>query len=131
MLYTIKQVCEKLNLTSHTVRHYTDSGLVPYIKRDKNGNRLFDDKDLNWLLVAKFLRESGMSIKEIKSYFDLCIMGFSTFQKRFEILKKLQAQTEEELNKIQFRQKCINEKIKHCEDILNGKCIDDCNPLNW
>ena len=29
MDYTIKDACQKLNLTVHTVRHYCDTGLVP------------------------------------------------------------------------------------------------------
>ena len=63
MDYTIKDVCKKLNLTVHTVRHYCDSGLVPNLRHDKNGNRIFDEESINWLQGAKFLRASGLSDK--------------------------------------------------------------------
>lgn len=43
MDYTIKDMCKKLNLTVHTVRHYCDMGLVPNLRHDKNGNRIFNE----------------------------------------------------------------------------------------
>jgi hypothetical protein len=46
-MYTVKEVAKLLNMTEHTVRYYTDMGLVPSLKRDKNGNRLFDEKSKN------------------------------------------------------------------------------------
>lgn len=131
MDYTIKDVMEKLNMTVHTVRHYCDNGLVPNLRHDKNGNRIFDDESLNWLTCTKFLRESGLSISEIKHYFDLCQIGESTFSERYKILKSLEEKTAMELKEAQSRYHCIDAKLKHCEDIKNGKCEDDCNPLNW
>lgn len=130
-MYTIKQVCEKLNMTAHTVRHYTDMEMIPSLQRDKNGNRLFDEEAVNWLLAAKFLRESGMSIKEIKVYFQLCLEGDKTFAQRYEILKKLHQQILEELKNVQSRLECVADKLNHCKEIKEGKCEDDCNPLNW
>lgn len=40
MDYTIKNMCQKLDLSVHTVRHYCDMGLVPNLRHDKNGNRI-------------------------------------------------------------------------------------------
>lgn len=33
-MYTLKQACQILNLTEHTIRYYTDIGIVE-VKRDK------------------------------------------------------------------------------------------------
>ena len=131
MDYTIKDVMKKLDMTVHTVRHYCDSGLVPNLRHDKNGNRIFDDESLNWLLCARLLRGSGMSIADIRHYFSLCERGSETFEERFQILKELEAKTKLELQDAQYRYNCIEEKLRHCEDIRSGKCEDDCNPLNW
>ena len=130
-MYTVKEVSKKLDISTHTIRYYTDLKLLPFVERDKNGNRLFNEKSLNWLLAAKFLRESGMCLKEVKHYFELCLKGNETFQERYDILKDLQIQTQKEFEKVQFRLSCINDKLNHCEEIKQGKCIDDCNPLNW
>lgn len=42
-MYTLKQACQILNLTEHTIRYYTDIGIVE-VKRDKNNHRLFDEQ---------------------------------------------------------------------------------------
>ncbi len=131
MDYMIKDVMKQLDMTVHTVRHYCDSGLVPNLRYDKNGNRIFDEESINWLTCARFLRESGMSIAQIKHYFELCQDGETTFDERLQILKELEAKTIRELEQAKKRYACIEEKIKHCEDIRAGKCEDDCNPLNW
>lgn len=44
-MYTLKQACQILNLTEHTIRYYTDIGIVE-VKRDKNNHRLFDEQAL-------------------------------------------------------------------------------------
>ena len=131
MDYKIKDVMKKLNLTVYTVRHYCDMGLVPNLRYDIHGNRIFDEQSINWLKAASFLRASGMSIPEIKHYFDLCHKGNSTIDERYQIMIKLKLKTYEEFKAMQVRMDCINEKVNHYQDIISGKCKDDCNPLNW
>ena len=131
MEYTIKDMCQKLDLTVHTVRHYCDMGLVPNLRHDKNGNRIFDEESLHWLQGAKFLRASGLSIPEIRDYFLLCQEGKSTLKKRQEMLQKLKEESEKELEAMQIRIACLADKIQHCQEVIDSDGIDDCNPLNW
>lgn len=131
MEYTIKDACKNLDLTVHTVRHYCDSGLVPNLRHDKNGNRLFDEESLNWLQAAKFLRASGMSIPEIRHYFILCQGGKSTIRERQDILIKLKNQSKQQLDELQIRIDCLSDKIEKCQAVIDTDCKDDCNPLNW
>ena len=131
MDYTIKDVCKKLDLTVYTVRHYCDMGLVPNLRHDKNGNRIFNDESVNWLLVAKFLRASGLSIPEIRHYFTLCQQGISTIQERRDILIQLKQQLQKEQEDLQTHIDCLSEKIDHCQNVIASDGEDDCNPLNW
>ncbi len=131
MNYTIKYVCDTLNLTVHTVRHYCDMGLVPNLRHDKNGNRIFDDESINWLRAVVFLRSSGLGIPEIKYYFSLCEQGASTINERLDILIKLKEQAEHDLETAQRRISCLTDKIKVCQEVADGKREDECNPLNW
>lgn len=131
MDYTIKDMCKKLDLTVHTVRHYCDMGLVPNLRHDKNGNRLFNEESLNWLQAAKFLRASGLSIPEIHNYFTLCQQGNSSLQERRNILIQLKMQSQMELESMQTRIDCLTDKINHIQDIIDSDGEDDCNPLNW
>ena len=131
MDYTIKDMCQKLNLTVHTVRHYCDMGLVPNLRHDKNGNRIFDEESINWLQGAKFLRASGLSIPEIRHYFSLCQMGKSSIKEREDILIRLKSESEKELVELQQRIDCLSDKIARCQNVIDADGEDVCNPLNW
>lgn len=131
MDYTIKTVCKELNMTVHTVRHYCNMGLVPNLRHDKYGNRIFDEESINWLKAASFLRDSGLSIAEIKQYFDLSLEGKSSINKRYEILCNLEEKAAKELEEAKLRKDCISQKVRECKDIMEGKRKDELNPLNW
>lgn len=49
--YSMKQTCEKTNLTYDTLKYYCNEGLIPNVKRDKNNYRIFNDKDIDGLTV--------------------------------------------------------------------------------
>lgn len=65
-MYTVKDVAKLLDITEHTVRFYTDKGLVPSVQRDKNNIRLFDQESINWLTGVKYLKQCGMTVEDIK-----------------------------------------------------------------
>lgn len=131
MNYNVKEASKKIGMSTHNIRYYTNMELVPSLKHDKNGNRIFDDVSLNWLICIRFLRESGMALADIRHYFALCSVGDSTISERYEILQNLMKQSEEELKKAQRRTDCIRAKVAHCQNILAGNEPDDCNPINW
>lgn len=131
MNYTIKHVCTELGLTVHAVRYYCDRGLVPNLRHDAHGNRLFDEESINWLRAVGFLRASGMSIAQIKHYFELCQQGAATLQERQTILAELKQKTEAELAAAQIRVHCLDEKVQSLQESIEGKHSDDCTPMNW
>lgn len=130
-MYTVKEVAKLLDLTEHTVRYYTDKGLVPNLQRDKNNIRLFDEQSINWLKGAKHLKQSGMSVEAIKSYVDLCLEGESTIQQRYEILLEQKATALAQLEQAKLIVKFMEEKVNHYRDIINHVIPDDMNPGKW
>ena len=36
MSYSVKEISEKLDISPHTVRYYSDKGLIPTVQRDKH-----------------------------------------------------------------------------------------------
>jgi DNA-binding transcriptional MerR regulator len=130
-MYTVKEVAKLLDLTDHTVRYYTDKGLVPNLHRDKNNNRLFNDESINWLLGAKRLKKSGMSVEDIKKYIELCLEGDSTIQERYEIILKQKEVALAQLEEAKLRAKFMINKEKHYFDIRNQVIPDDTNPGKW
>jgi DNA-binding transcriptional MerR regulator len=130
-MYTVKQIAELLGMTEHTVRYYTDMGLVPSLQRDKNGNRLFDEQSKNWLIGVRNLRGSGMSIQAVKDYVDLCLEGESTIETRYGIILEQKKKVEEQLREMQEQYEYIANKAEWYLDIMNHRIPDNSNPGEW
>ena len=130
-MYSVKEISDIVGLTEHTIRFYTDKGLVPSVTRDRNNNRLFDEESINWLTGVKYLKECGMSIEAIKDYVDLCLEGNSTIEQRYQIVLSQKAAAEEQLRSAQERIEYLNAKIAFYQDIMEHNKPDFMNPGTW
>ncbi|GIO17400.1 hypothetical protein J18TS1_05000 [Oceanobacillus oncorhynchi subsp. incaldanensis] len=83
-MYTVKEAARTLEMSEHTIRYYTDCGLIPSLTRDKNKQRLFNQESMNCLKGIKILKECGMTTKEIKCYVSLSLQGDSTIEERYQ-----------------------------------------------
>ena len=132
MNYTIKQFAKKFSVSEHTVRYYTDIGLLP-CKRDRGNRRMFDDESANWMQGICCLKGCGASIEDIKEYCRLCLLPESedTLRARYNIILKQRDAACKCLREAQATVNYMESKVKHYEDILSGILPDDTNPQNW
>ena len=130
-LYTVKEVADMYNVSPHTIRFYTDKGLIPPLKRDKNNNRLFDRECLNWLEGCICLKGCGMSIKDLKHYGDLCLKGNSTLEERYKMIVEYRNKAKKQVENAQKMLNYAEHKVEHYENILSGKTYDNSNPSTW
>lgn len=86
--YSMKEVSEITGLSYDTLKYYSNEGLIPDVKRDRNNYRIFDEKNIGWIKSLSCLKKCGMSNKEIKVYMKLCKKGISSIPERKEILDK-------------------------------------------
>lgn len=128
---TIKEASEIVGISIYNIRYYTNEGLVPGLLHDQNGNRLFDEQAINWLKAIAFFRSCGMSLKEIRRYFDLCLKPDNTLNDRYQVIADLKKKAERDLKRIQERNQILAQRLQHLNDIKNGKAPDNSNPLNW
>lgn len=126
--YTVKQIAEKFNLSVHTIRFYDDHGLFPDVVRDEHQTRLFSDHNLDWISLVLCLRNTGMSIADIKHYIDLCMNGEATVPERYQIIMKQKEKAEADLKEMQHRLEILNIKEKCYEEIMSKNSGDACNP---
>lgn len=119
--YSMKETCEKTNLTYDTLKFYCNEGLAPNVKRDKNNYCIFDDKDIAWINSFFCLKNCGMSIQEMKEYLKLCLKGKSSIPERKEILNLKLKELEHKKQEIQDSIDYINWKHKFYDDVLVGK----------
>lgn len=121
MRYTIGQVAKKLGLTAHTLRYYDKEGLLPFVKKGSSGARVFEDDDLDWLLILECLKATGMHLKDIKKYMDLCLVGDSTLQERMNMFVRQKKRIEEQMQQLNKYMEKIDFKIAYyTEAVKNG-----------
>lgn len=80
--YTIKEVAEQFELSISTIHYYDKQGLLPFVAKNDAGYRIFTQSDLNFIHTICCLKNTGMSIKDIRRYITLCMQGTSTIEKR-------------------------------------------------
>lgn len=120
-MYTMMQVCRKLDLTYQTLKYYCNEGLVPDVKRDENNRRIFDEHDVNWINDLTCLKKCDFSIKEMKEYLNLCLEGLSTIPIRKEMLKKKRSDLEQSIKQLEESIDYIDWKQNFYDEVLSGK----------
>jgi DNA-binding transcriptional MerR regulator len=105
LFFTIKQVSEKTSLPPHVLRYYENEGLLPSISRSRNGIRHYTEDDLEWIGLIRCLKNTGMSIKQIRNFVELSMGGDKTLKRRCDMLrehkKNVEAQIQEMHNYLQ------------------------------
>lgn len=61
----IKKAAEMFNLSVDTLRYYERVGVIPPIHRNMSGYRDYTTNDLNWIYLAKSLRNAGLSVESL------------------------------------------------------------------
>jgi DNA-binding transcriptional MerR regulator len=130
MGYTIKQIAEKLDLSVYTLRYYDKEGLLPFVERDKNGNRIFNEQDIEWAMLIRCLRDTGMPISEIKRYVTLCLEGEKTMEIRKQLILQHKRVVEQKIAQMNDYLAKINKKLGYYDKFVIGQDIDCCNPIN-
>lgn len=59
------------DLTVDTLRYYERVGVIPPVHRNESGYRDFTTNDLNWIFLAKSLRNAGLSIESLIEFAQL------------------------------------------------------------
>ncbi|MCC0718223.1 MerR family transcriptional regulator [Clostridioides sp. ZZV14-6105] len=129
-MYSMKEVCRQTNLTYETLKFYCNEGLIPNVKRDSRNYRTFDERDIEWIKSLSCLKNCGMSIKEMKHYVSLCLMGQSSIPERKKILEAKKDMLFRQLQKLNDSIEYIDKKQQFYNDIINNKIKYTSNLIN-
>ena len=121
MIYTMMQACREADMTYQALKFYCNEGLVPNVKRDKNNRRVFDERDLKWIMDLVCLKKCVMSIQEMKAYLDLCLQGPSTIPQRKEMLAQKQNALRNSIQELEDSVAYIDWKQNFYDEVLSGK----------
>ncbi len=112
MDYSINQVSKKTQLPPYTLRYYEKEGLLPFVKRSQGGIRRFSEDDLEWLGLICCLKSTGMSIRQIKEFVELSMLGGETLKQRCEMLEEHKKCVEEQLEVMEKHLQKVTKKIE-------------------
>ena len=70
MTYTIAQISEKFGVAASTLRYYEDLGLLRNVERAESGHRIYSEDHIGKLEAINCFKKAGMSINEIKDFFE-------------------------------------------------------------
>jgi len=112
----IKAVSEKTGVTADTIRYYERIGLIPPVKRNKNGVRDFDDEDIRWIEFSRQMRKAELSIEALIEYIEMFKDGDdSTIPARVEILSNERDELQKRIDLMQSAIERLNFKINNYE----------------
>lgn len=117
---TIAEAALRSGLTTHTLRYYERDGLLlASVERTANGRRRYREQDLRWIEMISRLRATGMPIREIRAYAELCRKGDGNETERLHILHAHRDRVLAELTRVTENLGAINRKIGIYEDRLD------------
>lgn len=116
-MYTIGQIAEMFDLPISTLRYYDKEGLFPNLSR-VSGIRKFTDREVDTLRVIECLKKSGLEIKDIKHFMELCSKGNSTYAERKALLEDRKKAVESEMEQIQRTLSMLQYKCWYYEQAI-------------
>ena len=112
---TIKEVCEKYNLSPDTLRYYERVGVIPEVNRTAGGIRDYQEEDIKWVENAVCMRDAGVPVEMLIEYVRLFQLGDETIEARGNLLKEAREQILEARKKYDTALEKLNYKIGRYE----------------
>lgn len=121
-MYSMKECCKLTGLSYDTLKYYCNQGLIPNVKRDASSNyRVFDDDDINWIKSLICLKRCNLSLKEMKQYIDLCLLGISSVPQRKQMLLDHKVEIQQQIQTLQNTLDFIDTKTNLYDKFLSGE----------
>ena len=104
--HTITELAREFDITTRTIRHYEDEGLLA--PRREGQNRLFSQRDRVRLKLALRGKRLGFTLAEIRELFDL-----------YDLARDEKRQLEQFLTKLEKRRTSLEQQREDIEVMLN------------
>lgn len=127
--YTIAQVARRSGFSIPTLRYYESEGIIPPVPRDWSGNRVYGTEEISRVDTIRCLRASGLTLHEMRRYFDLLEEGDVTTAQRRSLLIDARARLLEQAGELEKCLEYLSMKIGYynasCEALSRGEAPPD------
>lgn len=117
LTYSIGEFSKIVGLSDYTLRFYEKEGLIK-VNRDDNNVRIYSDENKLWIESLLHLKNTGMSLKDMKQFAMWGHMGDKTMEERLALLKKHRKKVVEDLEKLRQSLEHLDNKIHFYENEL-------------
>lgn len=108
---TIGEFSKLTGISCSALRYYEEKGLIR-VSRDGGNRRNYSEADTEWVKFLQKLKNTGMSLKDMKRYSDLRYKGDTTISERLELLEKHRLYVNGQLKRWLEYSENLNGKIK-------------------
>lgn len=108
---TIGEFSRLTGINCSALRYYEEKGLIR-VSRDGGNRRDYSEADTEWVKFLQRLKNTGMSLKDMKKYSDLRYKGDTTIAERLELLEKHRLYVDAQLERWREYSENLNGKIK-------------------
>lgn len=106
-----KEISKRTNTPINTIRYFERIGLIPQVKRNRDGLREFNGEDADWICFIKQMREVNLSIEGLIEYVTLSIQPEKTVHARLELLNEQKNELEEQINRLEAANSELQRRI--------------------
>lgn len=89
--------------------------------RDEGGRRVYTEKQIDWIRFVMAMKDTGMTIEEIKAYLELNAKGEAAVHERRDLLVAHKKKVEEHMAQTQHNLEKIIQKIAYYDHVVMGK----------
>lgn len=109
--YSPSEAVDKTGFSLDTLRYYERIGLLPPVGRTAGGWRRYNDTDLLWLMTLRCLRDTGMSVRQMRDFIGLAQGNDDTVAERLALLEAHEQKLDEQIARLRAHQQRIRTKI--------------------
>jgi DNA-binding transcriptional MerR regulator len=97
----------------HTIRWYETQGLIPRVERDTGGRRVYQRDHVDHLIFLERMRQTGMSVADMRRLTALGLQGWRTLEERQALLHAHRTHVEDKIRDLQTALDLIDQKVAY------------------
>ena len=125
---SIAEMARRTGLSAHTLRYYERAGLMRAVSRNAGGHRRYGAEDTAWIAFVHRLRETGMSIRQMRAFAQLRSQGDATLAARHALLQAHLEALDQRLARLQECRGALGEKLDHYRELQEAMTLPPAKP---
>jgi len=119
-VYSIRAASEELGVETHTLRRLCNAGLIPHVRRARNGYRVLTTAQVDLARVLLDMKQAGFTSAEVRQYARLSRQGDAALSARVAMLTTRKRQLWQEITE---RQQAID-FIERQEELFQQRLVE-------